>query len=707
MGTISGFLIQNITLVFFFYGLAFYSMGLVLIVTGRRTSKFRLAQAIRPLAYFAILHGTNEWMDMVQRIAELEIGLIVPSWYKWIQLAILVASFLMLLVFDLVLLSPHTITYHKIGSSVMLMLAFWTANVLLVTVVYQLNLSEILAVGDTLARYLLAIPASLFGAWALFKQRNTLRQHQMPQFGRDLMISAMALLAYGALGQVFVGKTFLFPSNYINNQIFLNLFGVPIQLFRGGVATIIAIYIARALNVFEMESQRKLAAAQQEKLQTQRAAIQTERRINREKNQLNEELSLKTQELSVLLNVSNMLAVPIEPQEQSREVLQHIVNSLLFPDAGILILKERQTENVSVDAVVGFSDSNDIDRDTPYATAKLLGQLCVEKELSICRHADGQQIVFNSQKAREWGSCQNVIAPVVMLGIPLVTQNEIIGALVLAQTGKPSRHNLSVNEFNLVLGISQQLGLSIENARLHQEAQRHEKVLSELLHRVVGAQESERKRIARELHDATGQSLTAIGLGLRGAEMLIARHPEMAISHLQQLKQYSTTALGELRRIIANLRPSQLDDLGLDAALRWYAKRFQKHYNVSVRLEIHYSAASLPPDSETTVFRITQEALANVAKHADAESAGVRLTEFRNYIELLVVDDGAGFYPSDVLRGNGSKKGWGLLGIQERAQLLGGTCRIESSPGQGTRVQVTIPKKYKGEQNVENKITAG
>lgn len=708
MGIISDFLVKNITIVFFFYGLAFYSMGLALFLAGRRASKFRLARAIRPLAWFAILHGINEWMDMFQRIAELEVGLLVPVWYKWLQLGILVLSFMMLLVFDLVLLSPKTTAYHKIGNAVTLILVFFSANILLVQRVYQLNAQNILIVADVLARYLLAVPAALFGAWALFEERKNLRQHQMPQFGKDLLISAIALLAYGALGQLFVGKTFLFPSNYINSEVFLDFFGFPIQLFRGAVAMVIAIYMVRVLNIFETESRRELESAQQAKLHTQRTAIETERRINREKEHLNQELRMKTQELSVLLGVSNLLSLPIDAQEQNKKVLQYIVDSLLFPDGGLLILKNYQGKNPRVDAAIGFVEKSESNGDEFYVIARALGNRCMSEGHSICHHADGEQIVFDPQEAREWTSCQSAIAPVIMLGLPLSTQKGITGALVLTQTENLEQRSLSVNEFNLVLGISQQLGLSIENARLHQDIQRHEKVLSKLLHRVVGAQETERKRIARDLHDATGQSLTAIGLGLRGVEGLVDGRPDTAKSHIQQLKQYNDTAMRELRRIIADLRPSQLDDLGLDAALHWYTKRIEKEYGASIHLDIQYSAASLPADYETEIFRITQEALSNVMKYAMAESITVRLIEYENHIELLVADDGIGFSPSEMLHGTEKQKGWGLLGMKERAQLLGGNCLIESSPGQGTTVRVTIYKQHEEEEaDVENKTVIG
>lgn len=707
MNIISEFLIQNTTLVFFVYGLAFYSMGLALLLASRRTSRFQLAVAIRPLGYFAILHGVNEWMDMIQRIAELELGIVLPVGYHLTQLIILVVSFLMLLMFDLVLLSPQSTAYYKIGNSISLMFGFWLATLLFVLIYYQLPIIEILDIGDIFARYLLAIPASLFGAWALYSQRKTMQQHRMPQYGRDLLISAVALLLYGVVGQLFVEKTFLFPSNIINQEIFLQIFGIPVQLFRGGIAVVIAVYMVRALNVFETERQRQLAVAQYEKMQAQRSAIETERRINREKDRLNEDLRLKTRELSILLEVSNLLALPASPHQQSSDILHYIVSELDFPDSGVLMLNEHYAETLSGDTVVGFKGDTTVNGNNIFAVTQSLGKRCIQTGKAICYHADGQSIEFNPQEARDWSSCKNAMAPIVMLGLPLTAPKGIIGALVLAQIGKPGERNLSVNEFSLAVGISQQLGLSIENARLHRQAQQHEKVLVELLNRVVDAQEAERKRIARELHDATGQSLTAIGLGLRGTEVLITENPAQAVAHIQQLRQYGVNALEELRRIIANLRPSQLDDLGLDAALQWYVKQFQEQHDISVRLEIEYTEASLPPDSETTIFRIVQEALTNVAKHANAASAVVRLVEDETQVELIVVDDGVGFSLTQELQDSGQQWRWGLLGIQERAQLLGGSCRIKSSPGHGTRVQIVIPKNFRREQLVDDKITVG
>ena len=175
-------------------------------------------------------------------------------------------------------------------------------------------------------------------------------------------------------------------------------------------------------------------------------------------------------------------------------------------------------------------------------------------------------------------------------------------------------------------GIAQQLGLSVANALLQEQAQEREQVLGELLNQVVGAQEAERRRIARELHDATGQSLTAISLGLRGVEGYLMQmdetgDPRVLIPQVKELRTFGQNALGELRNLISDLRPPQLDDLGLAAALRWYIQAYEKRRAITVQFRIEGDDNRVPAEYRTVLFRIVQEALTNIAKHAEAENA--------------------------------------------------------------------------------------
>ncbi len=697
---------QNIIIVFFLYGLAFYSMGLALMLASRRASKFRLADAIQPLAGFALLHSANEWLQMLEKILQLAGSTPMPLVFHILRVSLLVASFVMLVIFGVMLSTPADVTLRQVWGSISVLFGFWVLNVLIVTVVYQLSLSDVLVVSDILARYILAIPGSLFSAWALLKQRRTFRLHQLPQFGRDLAICAFALIGYGVVGQFFVEKTFLFPSNVINSALLFSWVGIPVQLLRGGFVTIIAIFMVRALNIFEIEQQHKLHEAQQAKIDAQRAAIDSERRRNHEKDALNQALQLKTQELSVLLEVSTLLALPLSPAEKRRQVLQAIIDSLTFPDAGMLILSTTPPSEISVDTTIGFSPPDT--GSALYDTAKTLGAQCIESGKVICHHHNERQWLFDPHNIEKQNACRQAASPLVILGLPLRSKKGIIGSLVLAQIEPEPAQSLPAAEFNLMLSISQQLGMSIENVRLRQDIEQHEEILSALLDRVVEAQEHERKRIARELHDATGQSLSAIGMGLRGVEAMLEQKPDVAMSHLQQLKKYSADALGELRRIIANLRPSQLDDLGLEPTIRWYVHKFEAQYTLPVQMEIAYTPQALSADEETALFRIMQEALTNIAKHAQAQSVFVSLQEDDETISLVVADDGIGFNTDDILHCIGGGNGWGLLGIQERVQLLGGDCRIISAPERGTQLHVDIPLEKKAHTSyVKHKIIIG
>lgn len=217
------------------------------------------------------------------------------------------------------------------------------------------------------------------------------------------------------------------------------------------------------------------------------------------------------------------------------------------------------------------------------------------------------------------------------------------------------------------------------------------RVQQEMLHRVVNAQEAERQRIARELHDETSQTLTALSLGLKGIEQTIATDPARAQRQLAELKKAATDALDALHRCIADLRPPQLDDLGLIAALRWYVDDFQERAGLSVTLTISGARRRLSPEIETMLFRVTQEALSNVARHAQAQRAWIEVEFGERQVRLMIGDDGRGFFPAAVLNAPSPRRAWGLLGIQERVGLVGGTFQIRSQPGEGAEITVTAP----------------
>jgi two-component system sensor histidine kinase UhpB len=243
----------------------------------------------------------------------------------------------------------------------------------------------------------------------------------------------------------------------------------------------------------------------------------------------------------------------------------------------------------------------------------------------------------------------------------------------------------------LLLTLGQELAIAIENARLHQQVQERDVLRGELLRRSVQAQEDERKRIARDLHDGIGQTFTALALGLAGVEEMLSRDPATARGQVVNLKELSTRAIAEMRQMVADLRPPQLDDLGLVPALHWLADEWRDRLHLDVRVQVTGHRRRLSPETETVLFRIAQEGLMNVAKHARAQRATLSLRFDADPIELCIEDNGIGMTPEQIHQVRNRSQGWGLAGIQERAALVGGTWDIDSASGQGTRLTVRIP----------------
>jgi signal transduction histidine kinase len=240
------------------------------------------------------------------------------------------------------------------------------------------------------------------------------------------------------------------------------------------------------------------------------------------------------------------------------------------------------------------------------------------------------------------------------------------------------------------------------------ESQQREALRGELFRRVVAAQESERQRMARDLHDETGQALTAIGLGLRGLESRLGRDPQHATQTLQELQTLTADSLKELQNLMADLRPSHLDDLGLPAALRWYATRIEERAPLKVEVDIGGAEQPVSEPAKIAIFRIIQEALNNVIRHAEAHAVRISLEFAETGVRVRVHDDGRGFDLTQLRRTQASARPpLGLAGMQERAALLGGAVTVRSTPGEGTVIEAFVPYRDQAEDHRDNASAAG
>ena len=214
--------------------------------------------------------------------------------------------------------------------------------------------------------------------------------------------------------------------------------------------------------------------------------------------------------------------------------------------------------------------------------------------------------------------------------------------------------------------------------------------LRALSERAINAQEEERKRIARGLHDGIGQDISMLIINLERMEGVVSADAPDVQRQLAVARQSATRTLEELREVVYGLRPTMLDDLGLGPAIRWYARSNLEEAGIRVKFDGD-ETLRLPPELETTLFRIAQEAINNIVHHADAKSVVIRLSREDGHICLHVEDNGRGF---DVAKITGQAlrlRRFGLMGIQERAELVGGEVTLDSVPGRGTALHVRVP----------------
>ncbi|MEZ4830426.1 MAG: sensor histidine kinase [Caldilineaceae bacterium] len=217
--------------------------------------------------------------------------------------------------------------------------------------------------------------------------------------------------------------------------------------------------------------------------------------------------------------------------------------------------------------------------------------------------------------------------------------------------------------------------------------------LQMLSHRILQAQEEERQRVARELHDEAAQALTSLLVHLRLLERSYT--PEQAQQRVHELRELTAQALEEVRRVALDLRPKILDDLGLIAALAWRVDELNADGRAKATLRVEGVTERLPHTVELVFYRVAQEALNNAARHADAETITLTLARRGELLSMEIVDDGKGFDPAQKLGARydadtHSTGGLGLAGIRERMSMIGGAGVIESSPGAGTRIAVSV-----------------
>ncbi len=275
------------------------------------------------------------------------------------------------------------------------------------------------------------------------------------------------------------------------------------------------------------------------------------------------------------------------------------------------------------------------------------------------------------------------------ISAPLIADSLLIGGINLGAT-RP--YAFTEQHISIVHEVADQMAVAINHARLFQEVQEGRERLQKLSRRLMEIQEVERHHIARELHDEIGQSLTAVKISLQA---ILRQRDALALSPaLKESIKIVDGALEQVRNLSLDLRPSLLDDLGLEAALRWYIDRQAQWAGFKVELVTHLQVPRLSPDLETVCFRVTQEAMTNIVRHAQASHVYVDLHQYKQELHLIIRDDGKGFdvhaAQERAIRGSSL----GLLGMQERVSFAGGKIEILSTPKKGTEILASFPIEF-------------
>ncbi len=286
---------------------------------------------------------------------------------------------------------------------------------------------------------------------------------------------------------------------------------------------------------------------------------------------------------------------------------------------------------------------------------------------------------YSNPIAQYWNAAAKLgfFLVVVQLEVSLKSLYQHLGELVQKRT------------VALEAQIAEQRRVEAERAVLFEEVQSGRQRLQALTRQLIDSQENERRYLARELHDEIGQVLTAVKTNLQSLQLAI--DPQTLRGRLEESIGVVERALGQISDLSLDLRPSLLDDFGLVPALEWYATRQAQRSGFQVSFVAEPEDMRLPPNLETTCFRVAQAAITNIARHAQATQVHVELQQSEKALNLLVRDNGIGFDVPAVLARMAQNESFGLLAMQERVGLVGGRIEFRSAPGCGTEIQVRLP----------------
>ena len=294
---------------------------------------------------------------------------------------------------------------------------------------------------------------------------------------------------------------------------------------------------------------------------------------------------------------------------------------------------------------------------------------------------------YHADHPSKKGLPEGHVALTRIMAVPIFSYDRMVALAAVAN--KPSDYK--PEDAGQIEGFASNVQVILERRKMEESLQQSGKELRLLSAQLLTAQEQERKRVAGEIHDGIGQSLTTIKFGMEDALQKMEKGAaKECVESLEALIRLAREAVEEVRRIQTNLRPSMLDDLGILVTIDWFCREFRSVYS-SIRIEkqINIQEDEVPQLLKTVVYRVLQEAMNNIAKHSKADFVVLRLENADGKISLMIEDNGRGFDVEEALSLENAKRGFGLSSMRERTELSGGAFSIESICGSGTLVRAS------------------
>lgn len=395
------------------------------------------------------------------------------------------------------------------------------------------------------------------------------------------------------------------------------------------------------------------------------------------------ELEQKTKELSSLLSVSEILS-PLADLSDLDSALSSALNRTLETmkvNSGAILILDKESQMLCCRANYGLYNGES-SKICCHLGEGIAGEVVRTGKASVI-----EDVMVDSRIARR--NHINLEKIRTLVSVPLCSKEAILGVITIASQ---DARKFTSDDIRLLTGIAREIAIAVESAELHLEVQRKEVIRGELLEDIFAIQEEERKRISRELHDETSQVLASLNANLEAASGMLPAGTNGVKAILKKAQNQSINMLDNIYKLIYDLRPSVLDDMGLSVATRWLLENNLEAVGVSGSLKVVGRRSRLPSQLETTLFRVIQEAIYNIAKHARAKNVAITLYFRKKSIKVLIKDDGSGFDVAEALSSKERPRGLGLLGMKERIELVNGTIQIRSQfNGGGTEISIEVP----------------